>query len=217
MEDKDISPFRRGANNGLIVGVILALLFVVTAFQVYNPGNGALALGFNVLLIGLVVVVYILLHRSYVMDLFTTSIPNLWREGIVMFICGALVSTLVEYIYMEFVNPTFIYDIYELSISQWNELIASAPADAAAGYNEMVDELKKQLASGDIPGPMSTCFSISILEVIGGTILSLVVALLVKARRRKSRRKSRRKPRPVNAADTKADNKADKDDADANP
>ncbi len=91
------SPYRRGADAGLILGVYLCVIFFATAYSMTYPILSPVSL---VLIAGVPVFIYMSLRRSYITDMRKTIFSSLWMEGIATFFFGGVISAFVSGIYV---------------------------------------------------------------------------------------------------------------------
>lgn len=91
------SPYRRGADDGILFGLLLCAAFFCGVYSFRLP-----LLGFACLVIALSVpfVIYRFLRRSYVTDRYTTQLSSLWMQGIMTFACGCVIAGLVATVYL---------------------------------------------------------------------------------------------------------------------
>ncbi len=164
------SPYRRGADAGLILGVYLCVIFFATAYSMTYPILSPVSL---VLIAG--VPVFMSLRRSYITDMGKTIFSSLWMEGIATFFFGGVISAFVSVIYMRYVNPGFIDAQIDAMISVYNQ------ADWERG-KELADVVSRAREARLIPRPIEFSINMLWLIVFSGSILSMLMSLLVQAR-----------------------------------
>ncbi len=166
------SPYRRGADAGLILGMYLCVIFFATA---YSMTYSILSLVSLVLIAGVPVFIYISLRRSYLADMGKTIFSSLWMEGIATFFFGGVLAAFVSVIYMRYINPGFIDAQIDTMISVYNQ------TDWERG-KELADIVSRAREARLIPRPIEFAINMLWLIVFSGSILSMLMSLLVQAR-----------------------------------
>lgn len=166
------SPYQRGARYGAYFGLYLTFMFFAFAFAPMVPMLSVVSL---VLMAGVPVLIYIFLRRSYIDDYCKTVFSSLWMEGIAIFFCGSLISSLVAVAYMTWINPGYINGLVDTLIASYNAV------DWDRG-KEFADILERARAQHLIPSPVQLAVDMIWLIVFSGSILSMLMALLVQAR-----------------------------------
>lgn len=168
---KYMSPYKRGADDGFYFGGYLALLFVVFFYQ---WDHRLLAMPMLLLVLGVPVIVFGALRRSYLRDGRTTLLSSLWMQGIVMFFCGSLISGLVAYIMMTYVEPGWLVRI----VRQMAEIFESQADDHS---RRMAMICRNMLELRIVPSPIAIVFQSVWAAVLTGSLLSLLMGLLVRS------------------------------------
>ncbi|MDE5835816.1 MAG: DUF4199 domain-containing protein [Paramuribaculum sp.] len=166
------SPYRRGADDGFIFGVMLCVMFFAGVFSVSAPVLSVVAL---IIFIAVPFVIYTFLRRAYITDLYTTQLSSLWMQGIMTFICGSLIAGLVAVVYLKWINPDFIADRLQEAIDFYS----------GSGWQqgeEMADLLQNMVKAHVVPTPIQIGIEMIWLGVFSGSLLSLLMAVLVRAR-----------------------------------
>ena len=174
---------QRGAYDGLYIGLYLSAFFFVMAQSVYTPQASWLNILSIAIMLGCPVVTYLLLRRSYRLSGGTLGLGSLWGEGVVAYLLGSMITVAAGYLYIRFFNPSFITDLYERAISQWELMLSIASGAEADSYRELIGELKRQLAAGETPTPLSMLASLAVSSTVIGAVMSLLMGLLARARR----------------------------------
>lgn len=171
--DKVKSIYARGADDGLWMGLCLMLAFLLMAFSLVFP---LLNLGALALMLSVPFVTYYFLRRTHLAAHGLTSFSALWMQGITMFACGSLLLGLCSYVYMRWVDPGFMGRALQMGIDYYSEL----PSESAQGLTE---ELKMIAESGAMPPVSTIVLAWMWMAMFGGSVLSMVVAGIVKSRR----------------------------------
>ena len=170
------SVYKRGADDGLYFGIYLIIMFFASAYSMSIPFAGLLSM---LLILGVPFLIYRFLLRSYVYDYGTTQFSALWVQGITTFFCGSLISGIVAFIYMKWINPDFI-------VNQIQALIDIYQATNWAEGKEIANILNKSIENNLLPTPINIVFESIWLAVFTGSILSMIVSLIVQARKVKN-------------------------------
>lgn len=173
MATEQKSVYRRGADDGLFFGIYLIIMFFASAFSMAVPFAGLLSI---ILLLGVPFLIYRFLRRSYVNDNGTTQFSALWVQGITTFFCGSLISGIVAFIYMRWINPDFI-------LSQVQALIDVYMTTDWVEGKEIAEVLKKMIANNMLPTPINIVIESIWLAVFTGSILSMILSIVVQTRK----------------------------------
>ena len=166
------SPYKRGADNGLPFAIHLTALFFAAVYSVSIP---LLSLVTTLLILGVPPLIYYYLRRAYVADNGTSLLSALWMHGIMIFVCGSMLSAVVQVIYLKWINPTYIPDMLHMAIDFYSQMPGENPA-------RMADILTQLIDSQMVPSAISIVMEMIWLSIFSGSILSLLMALLAKAR-----------------------------------
>ncbi len=167
------SPFRRGADNGFILGIYLSVMFIFSALNLSVPFAGLVSL---VMALSVPAIIYIFLRRSFVKDYGLTIFSSLWMQGIVAFFCGTLIMALTAYIYMQWISPDFLIEQMTAAIDSYKSLDHEQSRKAAEILQKIID-------NNLIPTPIQIAIQMIWLGVFTGSLLSIIVSLLVQARK----------------------------------
>lgn len=160
----------RAAENGLFIGLYICGLMFCTALAFhYSFASllvwvGSIAMPFYL---------FRLISRSDAVAKGNPGFAELWAEGIATFFLGTLIPALVCYVCLRFIWPTFIVD----SVSSVIEMLRTqnSPQNAA-----MADTITAMVQKAGYPGPTDVTAQLISFNIIAGTALSLLVAIVVK-------------------------------------
>lgn len=172
-----ISPYRQGADDGLRFGAYLSVLFFSSIFAPRIPGFGLLSL---ILAIGVPVVIAWYLGKYNRNCNFRATFSMMWTQGVIIFVCGCLISGVLLFIYMKWMNPHFI-------ITQWQHLVDIGAQSASPDLNNMGQVASKMIEAGMLPSAIEVVVEIVLMGVASGSILSLIIAAFIGARNRRRR------------------------------
>lgn len=166
------SPYRRGAENGITFGVYLTVMFFAS---VYSEKVQLLGLLTICMMLLVPFIIYRYLRRSYVTDHGCTLLSSLWMQGIMVFLCGSVLSASVQIVYLRWINPDFI-------INQLRSIIDIYSNSGVAQGEQMAELLQNLIDAKAVPSAISLVIEMIWLSVFTGSLLSVLVSLLVRAR-----------------------------------
>lgn len=104
----------------------------------------------------------------------------LWLCGIYTVIFGTLICSLFTAVYVTVINPSFMSDYF-------NSVIATLEsATVPENYSGMADVLRRAKEQHILPGGMQFVATMGWFTCFGGSILSLVIALIISGSRRRA-------------------------------
>ncbi len=165
------SIYSCGANDGLKMGVYLSVMFLLQSIGMTNP---MLMIFGALMLICIPVVTYAILRKGYRESGGFSTFSAIWLHGILTFLCGSLILALVIYVYLKYLNPTFLIDLLDSLI----EAYSSMNNPQANQLTEMLTTIKQQHL---LPSPIQYAFTMIWTCGFFGSILSMVLALIVRA------------------------------------
>lgn len=172
------SPYRRGAEDGLLTGAMLSAGSICMMLAIEYPVAN---LGFLLMLLMVPVWTAMRLRRTFVACGGVLPVSALWMQGIMMFMCGALIMALATYGHMRVVQPDFL----ALTLEHGLEAIEQSPmfSDYAAGVDA---EALRRAAT-----PRSWAMELMWTTVFTGSLLSLLLAVLARIRQVKPRQQTK--------------------------
>ena len=167
------SVYVRGAEDGLLLGPLMAAGVVLTGVAAYAPWVVVVSLA---LLMAVPVAAYILLHRAYAADRRGCTLSALWLQGICTFFCGGLLMAAAVYVALRWVRPGFVTE-------QVSTAAALYAASGDAGARDMGETLRRAVEARILPSAVEVALELLYAAVFSGSLLSLVLAAVI---RRKS-------------------------------
>lgn len=168
---KDKSPYRRGADDGIPMGLLLIALFFSMTLAPRSPFAALITV--ILALAGVPVTTFLMLRKSYRRDNSLTLFSSLWMQGIVMFFCATLLLAMFEYLYMRFINPSFMENVF----LQAADFYSSSATEQGSG---MADMLHTMIDRHLIPGPINIAVETIWVGVFTGSVLSAIMAAVVR-------------------------------------
>lgn len=168
------SVYRRGAEDGLIMGPLMALVVILMGACGQVPILGIPAL---VCICVVPIVAYVMLSRGYREDNCQSTFSALCMQGISTFFFGGLLMAVAIYVSLRWIWPTYIAD----QMRFLSEILAQQPGPEAKQLTDMVDKL---IVTGNVPTPIEVALEQLYIVVFTGSLLSLFLSLVIRSRRR---------------------------------
>jgi len=170
------SPYRRGADDGFIFGLYLTALIFASVFSAQVPLLGLLSFG---LAVAVPAVVYRMMARyDRAMGKAGAFAVN-WMHGVVIFVCGALISGALLTVYMRWIDPGFIAS----QMRHLADLEGEFPGSAIDYSAELAGQM---LAANFLPSAISVAAELMMLTVFTGSCLSMMLSAFFALRRARS-------------------------------
>lgn len=167
------SPYRRGADDGLIFGLYLTAMFFASIFA----GSFALlSLLGAAMMVGVPVVIYLFLRR-YDRSLGpAATFAMLWMQGVVIFFCGMLIAGTALVVFMKWVHPGFVAEQLT-AVAALKGTVPGSQIDLAA------DVAENMLEANFIPAPIDIVTELLMLAIVTGSLLSMTLSGIFALRR----------------------------------
>lgn len=165
------SPYRQGAEDGFLFGAYLAVLMFCSIFALHLPLLGLVA---DVMMLGVPFVVYKFMRRYFRAEKGRPTVSALWMLGIIMFCCGSVLAFALVLIYLQWVDPSYI----DTSV---NNSITVLRAAGSPDMLSLADDMETVMKQGNPLTPVSMCFTLIWASIFTGSLLSLIVAAIVRA------------------------------------
>ncbi len=167
------SPYRRGADDGLIFGLYLTAMFFASIFA----GSFApLSLLGAVMMAGVPVVIYFFMRR-YDRSLGpAATFAMLWMQGVVIFFCGMLIAGTALVVFMKWIHPGFVAEQLT-AVAALKGAVPGSQIDLAA------DVAEKMIEAKFIPAPIDIVTEMLMLAIVTGSMLSMTLSGLFALRR----------------------------------
>ncbi|MDE6716157.1 MAG: DUF4199 domain-containing protein [Muribaculaceae bacterium] len=169
MPNNDVRILKQASDYGAYLGALLSLLFFAVVYSSALPALSFLAIA---MLLAIPFFIFFVMKRLRRKAPDFWRMSALWMLGILIFIFGGIILAAVAYIFLQFIDPDFIYRQLGAAIEIYKhnpDLINS----------QSLAVLTKMYESGNIPSAiqsaMSTLWSVSFF----GSILSLIEAAIV--------------------------------------
>lgn len=170
MNEQPHSVYKLGAEDGLVMGPLLATTVIMVGASTFVPVFFWFTLA---LMIMVPIVCFRLLKRSYLAYTAESTFSALWLEGICMFFFGGLIMAAVVYVALRWVWPTFIFDMATMAVDIYSD---STSADA----KQVADVLKDLIKKGGLPSPIDIALELIYAVVFSGSLLSMLLSGIVR-------------------------------------
>lgn len=164
------SIFQCAGQWGLPFGLYLSCAAVAS---IYADWFAPLQLVFLILLLGTPVVAYAFQRRKFIEDNGFTEYAGLWMLGIMLFILGSIISSLVVYLVLQYLRPNYIYEQTQMAIDTYKQLPQMRDS-------EILEILQKMVDRRLLPTPIETVFNAFWFITFGGCLVSAVTALVAR-------------------------------------
>lgn len=171
------SPYRLGAEQGRYFGLYLSVWFLTMVLSLKVPILGLLNL---VLSLGVPVMIYVWLYRRHIIRSGKASFSELWMQGIMVFLCGAVILSLLCVVYLRWIDPQWMTRFVEgaiVSYSKFYEMTGSSSA------KEVAEVLTRMLETRSVPSASTMAVALFWMTTATGCLTSMIVAGLVKLRK----------------------------------
>lgn len=176
------SPYKRGADNGIVMGIYMSVTCCVWSYAVFDTGaTPMLGLLGMVLALGVPGLLFIMMRRSFVKDDGLTPLAALWMEGIMTFIFGGLIALVAGYVFMRFVQPDYLANLYELMHRSLLTAAKNSQGADAEQYRQIAANFQVMVERGEMPDALGLLVNMMWGIAFSGCIVSLLVALLTRA------------------------------------
>lgn len=171
----------RAAENGLYLSGAMCLLLVLLGAATTVPFAailfwiGALALPF---------LAARLLSRNCLRSGQFLSFSEIWAEGIASFFLASLLPAVMSYLLLRFAFPTFLADQMQIIIDSLGAMGTPQADNLATTLTGMRDR-------GLTPTPADVAANIISINIVAGTALSLLLAIIISAKIRMARMRKR--------------------------
>lgn len=159
----------RAAEGGLFFGLYLSALAYTSGATV--TGLSIMAWVSNGLTIGIPFFIYALLRKSYAETDFKTIFSEVWAEGIAIFFLGSAIQAVAIYLGLRYIAPDLLSQLAEQFAATFAQADITMSADMTSALH-----ILRHLSPTDVIAQIMS------MNLIGGMVLSLLLAILLVAR-----------------------------------
>ena len=168
MTDSKKSIYQQAGEWGVPFGLYLSCTAVTSIFaDWFMP----LQFLFLILLLGTPLVVYYFQRRRFIQDDGFTEYAGLWMLGIMLFILGTLICSLIVFLVLQYVRPTYIVDRTQAAVDFYNTLPQMKDS-------EMLEAVQFAIDRKILPTPIEMVTSMFWFVTFAGSLLSALTALI---------------------------------------
>lgn len=165
--------YERAAIDGAWLGLYFVVMFACAVLSMSVPLLNIPAMAMALLV---PFIAYRWLRRTHVDCHGLTSFSALWMQGIITFGCGSLILGAAAFVFMRWIDPSFLSD----TLRQGIEFYRNAPVESGT---EMADTLQQILDHKMLPAPIDVALMWLWLGTFSGSILCMFVAIIVRIKR----------------------------------
>ncbi|MGN0209834.1 MAG: DUF4199 domain-containing protein [Muribaculaceae bacterium] len=170
MKQTNRSVFRRGADDGLILGPLMIITVILVAA---SPFYGWMLIPAFAAIIAVPILSFYLIARGLKEDYPNTPFSATWMHGICMFLGGGIILALFAFIALRWWQPLYFQNLYAFTID-----ILQSQHDV--NNQKLIDQMQMMIDRGLTPSPSDTAFELLYLVSFTGSILSLILALIAR-------------------------------------
>ena len=167
------SIYRTGAENGAVFGIYLTVLSIMFMYGFDSVLFMYLSMA---MFLGIPGVVYFYMRKYHVSLHGISQFSALWMLGILIFLFGSLICGVVTYVWMQYIEPTFIYDQVQMAI----KLYETVPGENA---RMLTDILKQAVENHMLPSAIDIVIEMIMLTTFVGSIISMMLSAVVRMKR----------------------------------
>ena len=166
MAEPKKSIYQRAGEWGFPFGLYLSCAGVASIFaDWFLP----LSYVFMVLLLGTPAVVYYFQRRKFIEDDGFTEYAALWMLGIMLFILGTVLASLVIFLVMQYGRPNFIYEQAQSAIDLYSKMPQMQDSEMLRIIQRAIDEKM-------LPTPIEAVFNAFWFITFFGSLVSAITA-----------------------------------------
>lgn len=158
------------------MGPLMGATVILTGAASYVPLLSILSI---VCYIAVPALAFVMLRRGFAEDNCRSTFSSLWLQGICTFFFGGLLMAVIVFAALRWIWPGYISDQMNLLL----EILSQSSDPAAAEWIDVIERLK---STGNLPTPIQIVLELIYMVVFTGSLLSMLLSMVVRARRRPS-------------------------------
>ena len=168
MEVKNV--YRQGAEDGVFFGILLTMISLSFIYS----GKSSIISVLAVVLLLLPPVALFVSQRRYAARMSNfADVPALWMLGLMTSLCGSLICGAVTYCWLQFIEPSFIYDQVQGAIDVWKQVPEMAG-------DPMLKDMQNAIDRGMLPSAIEFVMNMILLTTFLGSVQSLLLGAVVR-------------------------------------
>lgn len=164
------SPIRNGAESGVALGLYFCAIFFCI---VLAPSMPLLSLPGLVLMVGLPFFVYRLMRKQFVVNEGGLTYSDLTGFGLMAFVFGGLICSVVTISYLKYIDPCFIVNQVKSCAEVYSSLGSPEAQQIGVQFQSMINH-------GQVPTAASFVVSMFCFTVALGILISLIDAAVAR-------------------------------------
>lgn len=164
--EKKKSIYQRAAEWGIPFGLYLACAAMTYIFGDYFP---PLSFLFIIMVLAIPFIVHFFQRRKFIEDDGFTEYAGLWMLGIMLFLLGTLVASLIVYLVLQYIRPTFMYDQAQYLLNAYKDIPEMKDS-------EMLRIIKRMMDEKLMPSPIEIVLDMYWFITFSGSLLSAITA-----------------------------------------
>ena len=168
MTESKKSIYQQAGEWGVPFGLYLSCAAVASIFaDWFMP----LQFLFLILLLGTPLVTYYFQRRRFIQDDGFTEYAGLWMLGIMLFILGTLICSLIVFLVLQYIRPTYIVDQTQAAVDFYKNM-------PQLKDSEMLEAVQFAIDRKILPTPIEMVTSMFWFVTFVGSLLSALTALI---------------------------------------
>lgn len=172
--DERKSVFKRGAECGVPMGLYMSTIALLTLFADKVP---AFSLAAIIMLFGGPFFIYRFQRRYFIEENGMTEYAALWMHGILMVIYGAIITSAVAFLVLQYVRPGLIYEQTQAAIDSYNAI-----PQIKEQMSMMLEVMQQAIDQNTLPTPIELVFNMFWFVTFSGSLLSAITAAFASRR-----------------------------------
>ncbi len=168
--NKEKSIYQYGAENGLFFGLYLSAIFLIFVYAGASFFLNSLGI---ILMAAVPLVIFRFLRLYYRQHAQTATFGSLWILGVITFLCGALICSIVTYLWLEYVIPGFILEQAQAALAVYEQV-------PELKDNEFTVLLRKAIENKMLPTPIQFVVQMLWFTISAGILSSIFIAILAR-------------------------------------
>jgi len=164
------SIYQRAGEWGVPFGLYLSCAAVASIFADRFP---PLSYVFLIMLVCTPLVVYRFQRHKFIEDGGFAEHSSLWMLGIMLFMLGSVISSLVVYLVLQYLRPGFLYEQAQAVIEVYSKLPQASDSEWLRVLQHAVDERM-------LPSPIQVVFDTFWFVAFGGSVVSAITAAIAR-------------------------------------
>lgn len=178
MEVKNV--YRQGAEDGVFFGILLTMISLSFIYS----GKSSIISVLAVVLLLLPPVALFVSQRRYAARMSNfADVPALWMLGLMTSLCGSLICGAVTYCWLQFIEPSFIYDQVQGAIDVWKQVPEMVG-------DPMLKDMQNAIDRGMLPSAIEFVMNMILLTTFLGSVQSLLLGAVVRFLANKDQKKN---------------------------